>query len=585
MKTKHVIFLIILFVIASNLNAQDWLKKLAKGVAGLTTDKTTTLKDALVTTQYRSNCFPQSLSIKTGDEMLIGEDWPDQGSLVSITLFKAQGLGAFEIDGSVTLDGKEMKYYGNGLYAISVADNSTKTIIIKTSTGETTNFDVIPQKPVKLLEPRDSKINLNNGVHLKLDNPPGTENTMVRVSVYSKPTLFQKSWHSIDFFRSQNEFTVPLASFASTADNKYDYIDGSSYILVERVSMETKSKNGICEMRNISSYYDYAPVDISYNDLDDSLSTKSEDADGFKIVTQPGGILVSQQKSRHSDDDPYKPEVTIIKNSIYSSVPFSKAKKFAVISFTTRATGLKKEITLSSVSYRWEKQGDWLVENEYRHSETFTKQFPDLPVSYWQNISDMTFKELQKEFKAKLNIEIIPVQDVMMAPSYKDMSDIEEIQSSTQYVGSYKGLKNLYAQNLSSLLGGYTGPVRRLMKELGVDGIITLDLNLQVPDEVLNYKNPRDYNYALNPLLTYNIFAPPNGTEYLPAAYTFGFVKGEGITLQKLGKGNGDKWEFTPDVLYKACHGFAIVDNWVTGLVKLKYQESRFGYDKVWLLK
>ncbi len=586
------VFVLVLILLTVNnyntLNAQSFLKKLAKSLSSIGTEKTSSLKDASVTARYWGNCYSPALKIATGEELYLSDIWEEGANIVSITFYKAKGVGSYEIDGTVKVNGQDMPYMGNGLYAIKVKDNQPKTINVQTSTGEKMEITVKPVAAVEILEPKNSEVDTKKDMTVKLKNPAGSENTQIMVALYSKPTLTQYSWHTINYFRSANEIHIPAFAFASGHDNKFDYVKGDSHILVERFTVNPEKTEGVCEVRNISCYYATAPIKANIQKAEWFPAKDTRKEDGYDITENENGIQIGRMPGSEKDE-PYLPGVNVMKLNMMDGIPFVKARKMAVISFTTRATQLTKTTETYQTVHKTEVSGDWITDTWTTYKNCFKIQFPELPVEYWQNINDAMYKDLEKQMKEKMNIELVPIETVLNAKSYQDLKEVQDSLTDEIYIGTYKGLKKIYKNNLVSIFGGYTGPQKRLMQELGVDGVITIDLNLTMSlDGADAPKHSREYNFTLDPSLTYNIFGPPNGTEYAPTTYSYGFSSGKGLSLltlgEKVGKGkkDGQLYSFKPDVLVKASRAHEIIKALTDSWMKMKKEEEKLGYNKLW---
>lgn len=252
MKLSIRTFLIIVFL-SANFYSQDWIKYLTKSISGIGTSKVVTLKDAKITVHHRSNCYPKKQAAI--EDLYISDFLENNGALITISFCKSKGLGVFEIDGTVTCDGTEKKSWGNGIYAAKFSNNKSKKIILKTSSKETNELNASPQISIKVVEPKNSKIELQKGVKIKVDNEEGYNfalNPILNYSLYSSP-------NGIEFFISTYAFG--LSSGKGVTLQKLgtlkEKIDEKSIFNFPQDVLYLKMKKHLMVMKNFGNLNNY----------------------------------------------------------------------------------------------------------------------------------------------------------------------------------------------------------------------------------------------------------------------------------------------------------------------------------------
>jgi len=69
-----------------------------------------------------------------------------------INFLKREGIGMFQIDGVVKINGEVIPHFMNGVYGkiLDDAEDGPVTFEIETSTGQTGSFTVVPTAPIKI---------------------------------------------------------------------------------------------------------------------------------------------------------------------------------------------------------------------------------------------------------------------------------------------------------------------------------------------------------------------------------------------------------------------------------------------------
>ena len=110
--------------------------------------------------------------------------------------------------------------------------------------------------------------------------------------------------------------------------------------------------------------------------------------------------------------------IDVSKPTAFLGRPMNSGKKFAMASFTVRATRLQQKRTSSSSS----TSGNVTTTT----TTTKTRTFPKLPDAYWNNLVNNLYADFKRVLDNTYNIELIPIKDVLRAPSYARLEPISD---------------------------------------------------------------------------------------------------------------------------------------------------------------
>ena len=138
------------------------------------------------------------------------------------------------------------------------------------------------------------------------------------------------------------------------------------------------------------------------------------------------------------------------------------------------------------------------------------------------------------------------------------------------------GTKNLIPTTLSAIVGNISTTFAsdrvdsRLIKELGVDGLIAVTLDLEM-----------DWDGALSPRLSFRISGAPNGYIAGPTIYAQGVISGKGVDWDKARMDAKYVMQALPNTIRQKD----LMNALNIALKKLDRLEKKHDYDKLWALK
>lgn len=548
-----------LLLLASAIVALSGCAQLGKLAGNLMTQSTTDLQACGTTVYYISNLYPPS--VKSTEVSYMGEAWKEGRSTISVMNFKKHGIGFYKIDGVVAVDGTPMQHVAFGAYSklIDSGDAAPKKITIETKTGQKAEFTIKPTFPVRIKsingKTEGAEVDVTQDLVLELENPKGSERTMYKVSMLMD-LMGTTSFVDVVVCRSADKIVIPHQAFVNaqvvaSSDQAIgtsiaSFREGASWLRIERYEHDLTPNAGTGGYQGISASWDTKPV---------TVKGKSPSKSNVQVTGEEKGFSFNVNKP----------------NAYYGRA-LSMGKKFALASFSVRGTIFHQDVKSSTST---QTMGN--VEVTTTTTTITTLEFPQLPDEFWDKLLDNMYNDFVTALKNEHQIELIPVENVTKASGYAAMEPIEDKNTQVKIVRSYKGTKNLLPTSIVSILKSVSStfasdrPDARLMRELGVDGLISATLDLQISKDANNH-------VVLNPVFTYQLLGPPNG--YLVGTqYVTGTVLGQGAPF------NEEAVKSNPYSLNSVVRKEDMMAAFRKSIVELKKLEEAEGYTKIWNLQ
>ncbi len=562
MQTKHRAFfagILILAGLALN-GCASMQTMMSKAAVKLLTKKTADLKDVSVTVWFVRNAYPARPKTMMVD--YFGKDWQEGRNLVSISFLNRKGAGFLKIDGKVTIDGEEAKYAGLMYYRwFDKNDLKPKRIRVETVSGKTYQFVARPAPSIRLESINGKRrgpveINVNKPFTLQLKAPKVQRGTQVFVATANK-MLAAKEFVDDGLFRYQETLRIPPAMWRHPAATS-TIPEGENILRVERAITKTVSVQGVGACQVVGSSYDYMPV----------ILTGKVKAGKFKLSGIDGLTLKISHNGMNAE---------LHKPTAFRAPPLSRGKTFALASFTVRATKLQQSKVTEKQS---SKSTNYATGTETTIETTTieTRTFPKLPDIFWEKlVSDLHDRFIAGLKKAYPGITILPIEKTMQARAYGDLIPIKDVNTTVEVVKSYKGSKNLMPTQISELRKDVSmtfandRPDARLIRELGVDGLIAVTVDLEMPWE----------EFTLQPKMSFRIIGPPVGSRVGPSVYAQGVISGKGMPMDQA-KYNA---KYVMDILPNVVRAEDLMRTFEKGLIALQQKEQNSDYTVLWSLR
>lgn len=542
---KTIISLLILLVITGCM-------QLGSLVGGLLTSSTDNLNEVSIIARYQRNLEPAETG--SSGTKYIGDKWVDGGNSLSLTFLNRDGIGLKKLEGTITSNGRVVPYMAMGTNGEFTDELEDQNIEIVTKSGMKTSFTLKKQYEIKIksINNGSNQIDRTKDFIIEFENPKGSENTNIKIDLLMD-IAGVTDWAEIGVFKSADKIVIPKLNWKHlpNQDNIAGGIrDGESWIRVERYSMSTETPPNVGAAMLLSIAYDTQKVTVS-EEPDDVISRLS-------IEGNNNGITYD-----------------ISKPNAYTGRPFSSGKTFALTSFAVRATKLTQVRTsVSSSSYT---SGNYKVTTTTTTIKT--RKFPTLPKERWDALVVELYTAFEKTLKSKYNINLIDVEKVKADPIYNDLYPIEDKLSTVEYQSTYKGTKTLLPTTLSEILGSASSTFAadrvdaRLVRSLGVDGLIAVTVDLEMPwfDEAEEIK--------LSPRMSFRISSGAVGYQFGPTVYAEGIVVGPGEPFVE------ENESIPYDFLEKTIQKDKLMQTFGAGLEKLMQEEKSKGYNELWKMK
>ncbi len=581
---KHVLYLVLSLIISFSALGQDDAKKkkkkgfkvpklhlgekLGKLSGNLMTGKAESLEEASAIITYICGTYPPE--IRTSESKYFPEGTIEGDYIAAVTFTKAEGIGMLEVKGEVKSNDVPMEYVGLGSYMMVKKNQFLEpaTISITTETGDEASFVLNRIPGIEILSVNGESslpiLDLSEDIELVYYNPPGTIGTRVKVSLVTDVMGARALNHFADFqVKKEGEIkvTIPKEALAnpeiSGQMNAGNFNKGENWLIVERKKSLPSSKYG--EEQKPGNLSSSEIQMIAYSSLPVIIKGKQDD-----------GLMVSLRVTGKSKDKKigyefYKPNAT-------TGIPFSKASKFGLTSFTLTANTFKQESNTSSSSRT-------IGNTTYTRTTTTTTtyDFPELPASYWEYAMDEIYKDVVAFFESEYEVGFVPVEEVIKAPEYSEMFPVDEVMNDQKVKMSYKGTKRSSPESLGEIFGNLStnltsdNPMVNLMKSAGdVDGLLSMKLGLQI---AANEKG----KLVLVPRLYISVIGRDEENNNKLGKYVDGYViLGDGIPY------NEALLKSSKEELLRVCSHEQLLHSLKEGISTLRRKEVEMGYDKIW---
>lgn len=486
--------------------------------------------------------------------------------VVSITFMKNKGIGLIELDGSILCDGKEMEYVGVGSYIAVFNEPFTapKTIEISSSAGGKAKFTLTPLAPIDIISVNGEKylpiIDLDEDLTLEYDANTSNENVLLKVSLITKvigAVAFNKF---ADFSPGNGKVTIPKETLSNTeisggTKNTANFVKGENFLLLEKEIIT--EREDLDESQNVSEFASLSLYAKAYASIPVIVRGNQEE----RIIS---AIRIAGETENNVGFDLHKPNAN-------TGIPFSRGSKFGLASLTLNVKPYKIETETN--------ENSWSVGNtKYTRTTTITTtlEFPQLPDEHWDYLLEKFYQDVVKIFKEDYQIDFVPVEDVTNTEDYNTFFVDETVNSNVKVNRTYKNTNRSNPKNLVEIFGNLSSnltndtPLLRIMKEADVDGLVNIDIDLQIGQG-------KDNTIVLIPNISFSIRGRDEQKSNKQATYV------EGMLVSKTGNPfNSNMVKADKNALLKACSFSELTEAFRLSLAALRAKEIEMGYDKIW---
>jgi hypothetical protein len=549
---------------AENKKNKTFGEKIGDFAGNLMVAKTDALTNVALTINVVNGIY--DMRTKTSETKYFPEGSTEGDNAVSVSLFKNGGTGLYKLKGEVLCDGQPMESLGLGSYMMAFKEpwSAPKTITLKAENGDVAEFIVSHIPEIEIVNINNDKIlpiiDLAEDMTLEYTNPAGTEGTEVNAGLLTD-IMGVRAFNNFANFPAKNtKVNIPKEAFShlavSGALNAGQVNKGANWFCVERVKKTEKSALG--PEQKPGNLPAVTIVQKSYSSWPVIVKGKQED----------GVVAHLNFSGKYSDD---KIGFEVYKPNAHTGIPFSRASKFGLVSLTVNGSLYHKETKTSSNS--------WDIGNtRYTQTTTITTilEFPQLPDEHWDNMLSTFYQKFTPVFKKNFNVDFIDVEKVTAASGYNTLFTDDPINTYTKIARTYKGTKRSNPKrlgemfkNLSSSQSSET-PMNKMMRELGVDGLVSAELNFQIAAD-------RDNHVILIPSINFSV----RGIDETKGNRNGTYAEGT-ITFRNGVPFNGDVVRADPHSLAKVCNIDQMIACLEYVLTNLQAKEVAMGYDKIW---
>ncbi len=550
---------------ATNTKKKSFGEKIGNMAGNVMTAKTDNLGNVAPVISIVSGVY--DMRTKTSETKYYTEGTVEGDYALSVSLFKNEGAGLLNLkDGSVLCDGKPMEYIGLGSYMVMFPEPFTepRKLEIIAANGDRAEFMLQPVPEIEIVsinnDPVMPVIDLDEDITVEFYNPPGAENTTVNASLLTDVMGVRAFNKFADFPAKNTTVTIPKEALAnleiSGKLNTGNINRGENFFLLERLVKTEKLELGpeqkpgnLPKVTIMARAYASMPV-IVKGKQDDGLLTQLSFAGRF------GPEKIGFEA--------YKPNAT-------SGIPFSRGSRFGLVSLTLNGRLYHKETHSSSSS--------WTVGNT-RYTQTVTTttilEFPQLPDGHWDNMLEELYRQVTEIFNSRFGITFAPVDEVIATPQYATLFTDDEVNTYTKISRTYRGTKRSSPKNLREILGNLSSskstetPMNLLMRTAGVDGLLSMDINLDIAAD-------RKNRVVLIPSINFSIIGMDETKGNRNGTYAMGTIRfGAGIPF------NSDAVRADANSLVRVCNVEQMMATFDYMLASLRNKEVAMGFDRIW---
>lgn len=513
---------------------------------------------------YIVNNYGAETGVTLGSE---NKDFYEGGkNYIGIQFVKSEGVGFYNFEGTVTVDGDTTTSLGAGFYVVKADrdDLRNRKVRVDSPTGQTAEFDLKAPSAIRIKSINGSAdnpvIDLTKPLTVELDFPNSAQGKLVHFSLVINVSMAGVKGFA-NFFSTTiaPTITIPAEAF------KHTHITGgapSGASLVSFKEGENYLKVEISENSGPQQLEPFAYFKTQQQTMDTKSISLEGETTGVSYMKGEGSVAAPSGEFgvRYSGN-----------NGWYVRPMTTGVRRVALGSFNVAGTLYKKEVTETTSENRLAGTIT---------TTTFTKEwvFPQLDDQYWNTFMENFYSDFDAMIKRKYGYNLVNVDQVTSNPHYANFYEPKEVNTDFVIRKNFRETKRLKAATIGEIVGSATTamvadglPIARLMRDMNLDGVgyITLDL------EIGGDENDK---IILNPLLRFTI----DGHNQLKD----GFVS-EWFSIQVYGAGVPfSREEFTDvNALNRILQKDALLAGLEKGLDLLLQGQTENGMVTVWAAK
>jgi hypothetical protein len=522
------------------------------------TKKEANLSNIAVIGTYQTNVAGPDVAITT----LGTEDWEEGENLVGVQLVKPEGaVGVIELDGTVTVDGKEAKSYGGGAYYARFEENdkSSKTINIVSSNGQETEFSIAssPTLSIKSVngENQDIEINLSEPLELELEYDAQAEGKRVVVSMITN-AVGAKGFANFHSTIINNNIVIPAEAFkhkhitgaGPTGKDVTNWVTGSNHLQVSLVETDRSNNGGpFPYFKKESKSFDTIPVSVTGQ------------TDGRSWVRVKGESKEASGNFRYSAQS---------SNAWYARPLDTNIKRIGISSLSVSGTLYKQEVETS-------ERENYLTGYREIITTTTTFEFPELDDEYWDQFLENIYSDLEEIFSSDFEATIVNVDRITTNPIYDEFYTPEDENTKEYIAKNLRDTKRLIPTKLGEIIADRSTSLiadnstsAKLLRDMNMDAFMDVIINYQVA-------GGEDDAIVLLPNVSYRVVGQNQGFDGTTNVWFSGNIQGPGVPFSET--------EFSDlNALNRIGQKEIITKLIKESLLELSKEQVKYGYQKIW---
>jgi len=555
MLSKKIILLGLATLVLSCATVQQQIGKVA---LKFMTKKEADFKNIAVIGQYQTNLYAADVGITT----LGTEDWEEGQNAVGVMLVKPEGkIGVIALDGTITVDGVEAKSYGGGAYMalFDHDDTSPKTVVLTSSNGETTEFEISSLPSINITSVNGSNttatVDLNSPLEIELEYDAAAEGKRVIVSLITS-AVGAKGFANFQSAIINNKITVPADAFKHkhisgggiTGKDVTNWVKGVNHLQVTILESDRASANQPFpyfkkEMRS----YDTVPVNVTGG------------VEGRAWVQAKGESEESSGKFKYTANS---------SNAWYARPLDTNIQRIGISSLSVSGTLFKREVETSEADN---------YATGYREitTTTTTFQFPELDDKYWNQFLENIYNDLTSMLRNDYGASVVNVDQITSSSIYDEFYTPQDENTKEYIAKNLRDTKRLIPTSIGEILGDRTtaliaddGTTARLMRDLNMDAFMDVVINYQVA-------GGKDNTIVLLPNVSYRVSGQTQGFDGTSNVWFQGNIQGPGVSFSES--------EFSDlNALNRIGQKDVIIKLIKQSIKDLSAKQNEFGYQTVW---
>ncbi len=509
---------------------------------------------------YQSNMY----SPETGITLGAGADWQEGQTAVGVQLLKPDGsIGFINLDGTVSVDGKEAPTYGGGIYMalFDEGDTSPKTVRLQNVDGEATEFTISAAPSISIRsingQAENATINMNEDLELELDFNEAARGKRVRIALITKAVGVK----GFAYFQSSivdNKITIPAYAFrhkhiaggGPTGKDVTNWATGENHLQVSIVEDNREDANQpFTYFKRTSTAFDTQPV------------TLEGEVEGRAYIRIKGNHEESNGKFSYNG---------FSSNAWFVRPLNAKIGRIGLGSLSINGTLFEQETVKSQSETDY---GSYRIITTTITTTTF--EFPQLEDRYWNQFMENMYNDLTQTFEQDFGANVVDVDAITSNPFYDEFYEPEDQNTKVYIKKNFRDTKRLVAASFGEMLAERStaliadaAPMPSLLRDMNLDALMSISIDYRVAAD-------ENDKIVLLPLVSFQITGQTQAFDGMANTWMQGSFEGPGVPFSRE--------EFKDlNALNRIGQKDVIINLIKKIITELTAEQSTYGYDQIW---